>query len=50
MLAYDVRPNPKVEAMGIPYVSLEEMLPKCDIISLHCPLLPSTYHLINEET
>ena len=21
-----------------------------DVISLHCPLLPSTYHLINEET
>ncbi|EFJ43869.1 hypothetical protein VOLCADRAFT_65549, partial [Volvox carteri f. nagariensis] len=50
VLAYDVYHNPKVEAMGIPYVSLEEMLPKCDIITLHCPLLPSTRHLINRET
>ncbi|KAI8463144.1 MAG: putative D-lactate dehydrogenase [Monoraphidium minutum] len=47
VLAYDVRPNPAVEAMGIPYQSWEEILPQCDVISLHMPLLPSTHHFIN---
>lgn len=47
VMAYDVRHNPAVEAMGIPYVSVEEMLPQCDVISLHVPMLPSTYHIIN---
>ncbi|KXZ56322.1 hypothetical protein GPECTOR_1g284 [Gonium pectorale] len=50
VLAYDVRPNPKVEAMGIPYVTMDELLPQCDIITLHCPLLPSTFHLINKDS
>lgn len=39
----------QVEAMGIPYVSMEELLAKSDITTLHCPLLPSTRHLINKE-
>src|SRR3989344_4734421 len=28
--------------------SIDDFLPKCDFISLHVPLLDSTYHLINE--
>lgn len=47
VVAYDLRPNPAVEAMGIPYVSIEEMLPIADVVSLHVPMLPSTYHIIN---
>jgi D-lactate dehydrogenase len=47
VLAYDIRPNPKVEAMGIPYASVEEILPQADVVSVHVPLLPSTYHFIN---
>lgn len=30
-------------------VSLEELLPQCDFVSIHVPLLDSTHHLINEE-
>ena len=30
------------------YVSLEELLSQCDIVSLHTPLTKDTYHLINE--
>jgi len=30
-------------------VDFEELLLKSDIISLHCPLVPDTQHLINEE-
>jgi D-lactate dehydrogenase len=48
VLAYDVRPNPAVEAMDIPYMSLEEILPVADVVSLHVPLLPSTYEIMNK--
>ena len=32
------------------YVDLNTLLAKSDIISLHCPLLPDTFHMINKET
>ena len=32
------------------YVSLEELLAKSDLISLHCPLMDSTYHMVNIDT
>ncbi len=32
------------------YVSREELFSNADVVILHCPLLESTYHLINEET
>ena len=35
--------------MGVEYVSLDELLEVADIVSLHCPLNPSTFHIINEE-
>ena len=47
VLAYDPYP---VQNAGFPYVSLEELLPKSDIISLHCPLTEQTRHLINRDT
>ena len=30
------------------YVELEELWANSDIISLHCPLVPPTYHIIDE--
>jgi D-lactate dehydrogenase len=50
ILAYDVRENPAVLALGGQYVALPELLSQSDIISLHCPLLPATYHMINAES
>ncbi len=50
LLAYDRSPNPAFEALGGQYVDLPELLAGSDIISLHCPLTPETYHLINAET
>ena len=50
LLAYDVYENPDCLALGIKYVPLTQLLTLSDVVSLHCPLLPSTYHLINEET
>lgn len=32
------------------YVSLSELFKSSDVISLHCPLTPDTFHIINAET
>lgn len=51
VIAYDVKPNPLIaEVLNFEYVSLEMLLQQADIITLHAPLLPSTYHLINAES
>jgi len=49
VLAYDVAPNPQTEARGAKYVELEELFRRSDIITLHCPLVPETFHLIDHE-
>lgn len=50
VLAYDVRPNPECEKIGVSYVPLDELLERSHAISLHCPLMPQTHHLIDEKT
>ncbi|HUF98953.1 MAG TPA: NAD(P)-dependent oxidoreductase [Ilumatobacter sp.] len=35
---------------GVTIVSFDELLASSDVISLHAPALPSTYHLINADT
>lgn len=47
ILAFDPRRNPDCEAIGVRYVSLDELLAGSDIVSLHCPLTPETHHLID---
>jgi D-lactate dehydrogenase len=47
ILAYDAYPNPN---SGLEYVELNQLLAESDIISLHCPLMDNTYHMINAET
>ncbi|MCM1027158.1 MAG: 2-hydroxyacid dehydrogenase [Roseburia sp.] len=49
VIAYDVYENPALKDF-VQYVSLEELLTASDLISLHCPLMDSTYHLINLDT
>lgn len=49
VIAYDVYHNPDL-ADFVEYVSLDELLASSDLISLHCPLMDSTYHLINKDT
>lgn len=44
ILAYDKFPNP---VTGLEYVSLEELLLRSDIISLHCPLNEETEHMVD---
>ncbi len=48
ILAYDEYPNDSGKALA-EYVSLDELLSRSDVISLHCPLFPSTQGIINEE-
>ncbi len=50
LLAHDPFPNPEVLGLGAQYVALSELLRDADIVTLHCPLLPETHHLINAET
>jgi len=49
VLAYDPYRSPECEALGARYVELPELFRSSDIITLHCPLTPQTYHLINAE-
>jgi D-lactate dehydrogenase len=44
VLAHDPYPTPED---GLTYVSLAELFAGSDIVSLHCPLTPETYHLID---
>lgn len=48
--AYDVRIDESLQKAGVVYGTLEDTLADADIVSLHCPLLESTHHLINSET
>lgn len=50
VLAYDVVMNPICTKSGVCYVSLDELFSRAHAISLHCPLLPETHHLIGETT
>ncbi len=50
VLAQDVRPDPDCVALGVSYVGLDELLARSHAVSLHCPLLPETRHLIAEKT
>ena len=49
ILAYDVFQNPDLKDF-VTYVTLDELLAQSDLISLHCPLMDNTYHLINHDT
>lgn len=49
LLAYDLYENEEVKEWGIPYVSLEEMWKKADLISLHTPLTEENFHMIDEK-
>ncbi len=49
LLAYDVYQNPACMALGAQYVSLPTLFAQADVITLHCPLTPDTYHLVNTD-
>ncbi|MCR4274841.1 MAG: NAD(P)-binding domain-containing protein [Candidatus Campbellbacteria bacterium] len=51
VLAYDLFPKPELATqLGFSYVSLDELLSKSDVITLHVAHTPDTHHLINTES
>jgi len=50
VVAFDVNPQDALKKEGVTYVSLERLYKKSDIISLHCPLMPATKHIVNDES
>ena len=50
VLAFDEYPNKDLETEHCRYVSLDQLLAEADVISLHCPLFPSTEGIINKDT
>lgn len=50
VLAFDVHENDELKNLGVAYVSQDELFRQSEIITLHCPLMPETQHLINADT
>lgn len=50
LLAYDLYPNDECRDLGVEYVELDDLFARSDIITLHTPLTPDTYHLVGEDT
>lgn len=50
VLAFDIIANKELEAAGVQFVPLTELLQQADIISLHCPLNEQTRYIINNDT
>jgi D-lactate dehydrogenase len=51
LLAYDPYPNEQfINDFDVTYMALEDLLQRSDVISIHCPYMPETHHLINRDT
>ena len=50
IIATDLQSNDTCHELGVEYVSFDELCRRSDIISLHCPLNPDTFHLIDEQS
>ena len=50
VLAFDLVANRALEAKGVSFVPLLDLLEQSSVISLHCPLTSQTKHIINEQT
>jgi len=47
VIAYDIKKSDAMIKKGVEYKTYDELLAMSDIISIHCPLTDSTYHLFN---
>lgn len=47
LLAHDVSASADCLSLGVTYCDLPTLLKQSDIVTLHCPLLPATHHLID---
>jgi D-lactate dehydrogenase len=50
IIAFDKYPSDVLKEKGMVYTSLDELFKQADIISLHCPLTPDTYKIINDDS
>jgi D-lactate dehydrogenase len=50
VLACDPFPSAEAKEAGFVFCELDELLARSDVVSLHCPLVPATRHLINATT
>lgn len=48
VLGYDIAEPDEAAGIGVEFTGLDQLYRESDIISLHCPLTPDTYHIINE--
>ncbi|MGZ2256636.1 2-hydroxyacid dehydrogenase [Roseobacter sp. A03A-229] len=49
LLAYDPVENPTCTALGVHYTDLDDLFRQSDVITLQCPLMPQTHHLIDAD-
>ena len=49
LLAVDPYPADECRALGVQYVTLDELLRASDIVTLHCPLSPENRHIIDHD-
>lgn len=47
--ATDIAASRSLMEAGVEYLPFRQLLQTSDIISLHCPLTPETYHLVDQE-
>jgi D-lactate dehydrogenase len=50
VISYDPYPSETAIEAGAEYVELDTLWAQSDIISLHCPLMPATRHVISRDT
>jgi D-lactate dehydrogenase len=50
VLGYDIAKRDEFDEIGIEFTDLDRLYVESDIVSLHCPLTPQTYHIINRES
>lgn len=47
LLGFDQHRSEQAVALGLEYAPLEKIWAEADIITLHCPLVPETHHLVS---
>jgi D-lactate dehydrogenase len=50
LIGFDPNPHTELAAEGLRYASIDQLFADSDIVSLHCPLTPSTRHLVNQDS
>ena len=48
VISFDPNVNEEAVELGVEYVDQNEIFSRADIVSLHCPLIPPTRHMIDE--